>query len=384
VLGLSAAIGGWLVAGDLLAACDDQSAGGGSDDIRIGFVSASQGGPPARVEMERNCLQLAVEEMNAAGGLAGRQVTMVEAAGRSSAERVTRLLGEQRAAVVVGTLADADRAAVAAQVDRSGGLLIDAAPQVAAPCSRTLMTTGLVPSQQLAPMVDWVIANVGRHVLILASPSAWSRSATAAVRAALRRHDEDPMQVRVVADDASLDAALPDVSRANPEVLWSLLEGSTATRLATRLSEQGLSAMVVASRWDELDAAAHPSLLAGALTSQSWLMSLDTPESHDYVTRYQHRFGANRPVSASGEAISVAANLYAAAVKRAGSTALDRVLRAMPNVELRAARGTVRMDRTSHVATAGVYVGQVGGDGTIDLHDQLPRSPASTVSCPAH
>src|SRR5262249_34484700 len=154
-------------------------------------VSASQNGPRNRLEMERNCLRLAVEQLNGAGGMAGHQVTMVEAAGRSAAERVGRLLGEQRAAVVVGTLTDEDRAAVGAELDRSGGLLIDAAPQTAAPCSRTLLTTGLVPGQQLTPMVDWVVANVGRHVLLVGSTGAWSRSAMTAVRAALRHHDAD-------------------------------------------------------------------------------------------------------------------------------------------------------------------------------------------------
>jgi ABC-type branched-subunit amino acid transport system substrate-binding protein len=387
LLGLTAAAGGWLVAGDLLAACGGpQAVGDAGDvgDIRIGFVSADADGLMARVEMERNCLRLAVEELNAAGGVGGRSVGMVEAAGKSAVERVGRLLGAQRADVIVGALGDADRAAVASQLDQHGGLLIDASPQAAAPCGRTLMSTGLVASQQMAPMVDWVVANVGRHVLILASAGTWSHSALAAVRAALRRHDEDPMQVRMISDDASLDAALAEVSRVTPEVLWSLLEGRAATRLATQLSQQGVSAMIVASRWDEVDAAANPSLLGGALTPQSWLMSLDTAESRDYVSRYQHRYGSGQRVSATGEAISVAVNLYAAAVKRAGGTAVGRVLQALPNVELRAARGSVRMDRASHVATGGdLYVGQISGDGTIDLHDKLPRPAPPSAGCPS-
>src|SRR5262249_56182228 len=108
-------------------------AGGGAGGVKIGFVWSGQGGLPARIEMERNCMRLAVDELNAAGGLHGQPARIVEAGGKNVSERIARLLDEQQADVIIGVLADADRAAAAPQVARLGGLLIDAAPQAAAP-----------------------------------------------------------------------------------------------------------------------------------------------------------------------------------------------------------------------------------------------------------
>lgn len=375
-------VGSWLVGGGTLSACS-RAAAALDDDVHIGFVSGDAQGLAARSEMERNCMLLAVEGLNASGGLGGHTVRMVEAGGRSASERVVQLFEDQHVDVVIGTLAESDRAAAASEVARSGGLLIDAALQATAPCGPGLMTTGLVPGQQVEPMVDWVVANVGRRVLVVGGADAWSRSAAVAVRRALHRHGHAPLAMRTVRDSAELDTTVADAQGANPDVLWSLLQGSDAARLATQLSRQGLRALVVASRWDEMDATANPGLLTGALTSQSWLMSLDTPESRDYVARYQHRFGSGRPVSATGQAISDAVELYAAAVRHAGSTLPAHVAKALPHVEVQTARGPLHMDAGSHVAIGDVYVGQVSGGGTITAHDRLKRPASLAAGCPS-
>src|SRR5262249_59371146 len=118
----------------------------GSDAVRIGFVSSNQGGLAARIEMERNCMRLAVEDLNAAGGLHGQPVRMVEAAGQNASERVGRLLAEQQADAIIGVLSDADRAAAARQLGRLGGLPVDAAAPGAAPRGRGLTAPRPGPS----------------------------------------------------------------------------------------------------------------------------------------------------------------------------------------------------------------------------------------------
>ncbi|HKA09016.1 MAG TPA: transporter substrate-binding protein [Candidatus Dormibacteraeota bacterium] len=379
VLGRAAVLGGGLAMGHLLTACGRAAAG--SDGVNIGFVSSDQGGLPARVEMERNCLRLAVDELNAAGGLHGQPVRSMEASGKNVSERAARLLDEQQADVIIGVLSDADRAAAAPQVARLGGLLIDAASQAAAPCQRRLVATGRVPSQQVEPMVDWVVTNVGRRVLVIGAADAWSLSAAEAIRSALRKHNQSPVAVRIVRDNAEIDTAVADSYAINPDVLWSLLQGYDAVRFGTQLGRKGSRALVVASRWDELDAAANPGLLTGALTSQHWFKNLDTADSRDYVTRYQRRFGSTSLLSAPGEAISVAVKIYAAAVGRAGSSNPGDVQRAIPQVEVAAPSGPVRIDAATRVAVGDIYVGRVTASGGIDVHDRLGRPAPASVRC---
>ena len=376
----AALVGGGLALGNFLPGCAGPALGTNAA-VAIGFIPSDGGGLQARVEMERNCMRLAVEDLNAAGGLEGRPVKMVEAGGHSTKERVAQLLTQHRADVIIGTLADSDRVEAARQVARLGGLLIDAAPQPAVPCDQGLVATGRVPSQQVEPMVDWVVTNVGRRVLVIGSADAWSSSAAESIRSGLLRHGQTPVAVRTVRDNADLDTAVADAHEINPDVLWSLLTGYDALRFGMQLGRRGSQALVVASRWDELDAVANPDLLTGALTSQPWFTRLDTAASRDYVARYKRRFGAGSALSASGEAISVAVKIYAAAARLAGHTAIDGVLRAFANVQVGTAGGPVRLDPATRVAVGEIYVGRVVA-GAIEVHDSLGRPVPSGVRCP--
>src|SRR5262252_155803 len=159
LLGTAVVIGGGLALGSLLPGCAQPALGANS--VRVGFLPSDGGGLRARVEMERNCMRLALDDLNAAGGLQGRELKMVEVAEQSATERVVRLLTQHSVDVIIGTLADADRPGAVRQIGRLGGLLIDAAPQPVAPCGQGLIATGRLPSQQVVPMVNWVVTNVG-------------------------------------------------------------------------------------------------------------------------------------------------------------------------------------------------------------------------------
>jgi len=381
LLGTAVVIGGGLALGSLLPGCAQPALGANS--IRVGFLPSDGGGLRARVEMERNCMRLALDDLNAAGGLQGRELKMVEVAEQSATERVVRLLTQHSVDVIIGTLADADRPGAVRQIGRLGGLLIDAAPQPVAPCRQGLIATGRLPSQQVVPMVDWVVTNVGRHVLVIGSADAWSRSAAQSIRTALRRHGATPVAIRTVRSNAELDAAVADAYELNPDVLWSLLSGYDAVRFGMQLGLRGSRALVVASRWDDVDAAANPGLLTGALTSQPWFTNLDTAASRDYVARYRRRFGASSSLSASGQAISVAAHMYAAAAGRAGRTAVGDVLRAFSSVEVEAPCGPVRLDPATRVAVGDMYIGRVTAAGAIDVHDRLGRPVPAAPHCPS-
>ena len=380
LLGNAVVIGGGLALANLLPGCAQPALGANS--VRVGFIPSNGGGLRARVEMERNCMRLALDDLNAAGGLQGRPVKLVEVNEQSATERVVRLLTQHTVDVIVGTLADADRTSVGRQLGRLGGLLIDAAPQPAALCGGGLLATGRLPSQQVDPMVDWVVANVGRHVFVLGSGDAWSRSAVDSIRTALRRHGQAPVAIRTVRSNADLDTAVADAYELNPDVLWSLLSGYDALRFGMQLGRRGSRALVVASRWDEVDAAANPGVLTGALTSQPWFANLDTAASRDYVARYRRRFGAASTLSASGQAISVAVKMYAAAAVRAGRTAVTDVLRAFSNIEVEAPCGPVRLDAATRVAVGDMYIGRVTAGGGIEVHDRLGRPAPAAVRCP--
>jgi ABC-type branched-subunit amino acid transport system substrate-binding protein len=143
-------------------------------------------------------------------------------------------------------------------------------------------------------------------------------------------------------------------------------------------------ALVVMSAWDELSAMAHPGLLAGAITSQPWFMSLTTPESKAFIQRYEARYGAGTPINAQGVATYDALHLYRAAVDRARTTSVAQVSDALTEVEVHGPRGAVRIDRATRVMTSRSIIGINSGRGTIETHGDLgtvaPRLSGCTTA----
>jgi urea transport system substrate-binding protein len=180
---------------------------------------------------------------------------------------------------------------------------------------------------------------------------------------------------------ATVRAALRDVRTANPDVLWCLLPPEGAERFAQALGEVDVHALVVISNWDEISASAHPGLVAGAITSRPWFMSVSTPESEAFVRQYRGRFGQQAVVSADGEAAYDAVHLYHAAVQKAGATSTPGVLRALSQVSLAAPQGAVRIDGGTQVMITRSVVGLNSGKGTIDVHGELGTAKPQARSC---
>ncbi len=150
-----------------------------------------------------------------------------------------------------------------------------------------------------------------------------------------------------------------------------MVDGTDATAFADQLADFDLRSLIATPTWDEVLAARAPDKLTGTLTSQAWFTSVDTPASRAFVQRYQNRFGATTPASAMVEASYDAVHLYKAAVEQARTTEPEAVWRALVEVELAAPQGAVRIDGATQVIVANSRIGQVTGQGTIRIHEEL-------------
>jgi len=355
-LRLAGVAGGALLVGNVLAAC--ASLAGTQPRARtIGLaVLGANGSLDQRLQMQTNAVQLALDEINAGGGAAGMRLQL------SRRERM--------AAIVLGAAAAPEN-----------GLLIEAFPESLGSCSPRVFSMGLLAGQRFGPLVEWLTKNVGRSVFLVGSEGAWTRAAADTIKKSL-----ESAGGRLVAThfmprgDSTAQVLLEEVRQANPDVLWSLLAGEDALAFAGELAQVSLRQPVVASGWDELSAASRPNLLAGAITVQPWFASLDSPQSRRFFDAYKGRFGS-AAVSWDGVAAYEGVHLYAAAVRKAGTTAIASVLAALPQVEIEGPQGQVRFDAATRVLLTSSYVGEVTGRGGIDVHEKLPSATPMVAGC---
>ncbi len=382
------AVGGGLLFSDLLAGCAQTSTTRSSEEanvVKIGFLTAFTGLEPMRAQTQFNCFQLAVDEINALGGIGGRQIKTIKEDDRSdpqvTMQKVKKLIQGDKADAIIGLLSSGERKAALPVVAELGGLLF-ATPSSEGACSKNLISTGQIPSQQVDPFVLWLLKNVGRSVFVVGSDDAWPRGSTESIRSTLERNGGRLLSSQFFPLGATdFRPILTEVRTVNPDILWFMMLGNDSVTFAKQMAEFSLHALLATTTWDEISASQVPGLLTGALTSQAWFMSLDTPETKGFVQRYQKRFGADSPLSAIGEATYDAVFLYKAAVEKAGSKTLASVLKALPDVEFKAPRGSVRVDGATQVVVSNSLIGQVSNRGAIAVHDRLGQVQPVLSGC---
>jgi urea transport system substrate-binding protein len=376
------------MSGGLLAGCEAGTLGQGRPgDLRIGFLSVAGNPEAVRTATCLNCLNLAVEEVNASGGIAGRRVAVtretVSADARAGADRVAQLMRRDPLDVVITRLTDQQRRVLAPSLPALNLLVLDPSPRGDVGCSRYLVSTGQVPSQQVQPLARWVLQNAGTRIYAVRSDDSWSRAAVDSLKNGLSGTRAQLATSVPLAGAQDMRLLVQSIRQANPDVVWCLLPKPADERFAQALSESDVHSLVVMNAWDELSATAHPSLVAGAITCQPWFMSVTTPESKAFLRAYGSRYGAGAPVNSEGEATYAALHLYRAAVERARTASVLPVSDALTEVEIRAPRGPVRIDAATRVSTAPCIIGVNSGKGTIQTHGDLGTAIPHLSGCPS-
>src|SRR5678815_6111168 len=119
------------------------------------------------------CIQLAVEEINAAGGLLGRKVEIVSYDAQSNdqlyAQFAQQLALRDRVSVVHAALQSSSREVIRPILRRANALYFYNTPYEGGVCDRNAFCTGTTPGQLLANLLPFMIKKFGKRIYVLAA-----------------------------------------------------------------------------------------------------------------------------------------------------------------------------------------------------------------------
>lgn len=356
------------------------------EPIRIGVIHALSG---VMADSERglvDALQLAVDEINVAGGLLGRPLEMRVADSRSdwthAALEAGRLIGDEQVSALFGCWTSSCRQAVRPVVEGRQHLLFYPLQYEGMELSPHIVYLGAAPNQQVIPGARWALERFGRRVYLLGSDYLFPRAANLLIRDLVAGSEGSVVGERYLPMTAGDFAAVAeDIRRQAPDVIFNTLNGDSNRHFFAALAAAGLGRIPVVSfsvaepELQALDGAHfHPEHYA----VWGYFQSLDNDANRQFVARFRARFGAGRvlsdPLLSSHEAV----RLWAAAVREAGTPEPEQVNRALGRVNLAGPSGIVALDAASRHRWRRVYVGHAGRDGqftTTELSEK-PVRPA--------
>ena len=329
------------------------------EDILVGGIHDLSGGLDLYGKPMADALVLAAEEINAAGGLLGRQVRLITQDPQSSMQQYAQIaqkmaLGD-KVAVVQGGMTSSSREVIRPVLRQADTLYFYNTQYEGGVCDRNIFCTGATPAQNLAFGVPEVVSQFGKKIYIVAADYNYGQIVSSWVR----KYAEDSGAEIVETEFFPLDVSefgpsIQKIQAAAPDMVFSALVGgahvsfyrqwaaagmNTRIPLASSTFSHGQEQMVLSA--EESD---------GIVTLASYFETIDSPTNASFVERFRARFGADYPVITEfGAATYQGMHLWAEAVRQAGTTDRMAVIETLETgLAFNGPSGMVTIDPQTH------------------------------------
>jgi branched-chain amino acid transport system substrate-binding protein len=349
-----------------------------ADPIKIGVPVGLSGANSVVAPSVVQAAELAVEEINAKGGVLGRQLQLEVAddgSGAAGAQKAfDSLIFQKKADALISMETSAARNAGLPIVSKGKVPFIYTSFYEGRSCNPYLYVDAWVPDQQVAPIVDYFMQKKGAKTFFLAgSDYAFGRGMLEFTRQYITKkggkilgEEYEPM------DATDWTPIISKIRAGNPDaIVTSTAGGAPNVTLTKQLRAAGIKSLYGNLAVDEGTAKGMGADAEGIYISASYLTSIDSAKNKDFLAAMQKKFGANLKTPND---LSVpeyeGVYLYKAAIEKAKSTKSDAVIKALAEVSFEGPRGVIQMNKQRH-APLTMYLGQVQADGSVKVLDSF-------------
>ncbi len=345
-----------------------------ADPIRIGVAVGLSGANSVVAPAVVQSSQLAVDEINAAGGILGRKVELDivdDASGAVGAQKAfDTLVFQKKVNAVIAMETSAARNAALPVISRGKVPYLYTSFYEGRSCNKWMYINGWVPEQQVAPVVDYFSKSKNAKTFFLVgSDYAFGRGMLEFTKKYIEQKGGKVIGEEYLPIDGSdWTTVVSKIRSAKPDALISATAGGAPNvSLAKQLKGAGLTLPYGNLAIDEGTAQTMGDAANGLYMSASYLTSIDTPENKKFMAALKKKFGTElKTPNELSEPQYEAFYLFKAAVEKAGSTDSDKVIKALGEVSYNGPRGPVAMNKSRH-APLSMRLGQVQSDGSINI-----------------
>ena len=349
-----------------------------ADPIKIGVVTPLSGTYAGIGQQVKWGLELATKEVNAAGGIMGRQVELTfedeEANPSVAVQKADKLFQVGKVDFLTGTVNSGSTLAVGQVAERAGKLIATtvsfADSMTADKCSPNVFRVNARAGQQSSALAVWLSKEKPKaQVFYLGPDYEMGRSTVAAFKSSAEKVGANSTgEVFAPLDSKDYTQYFGQLRAAKPQVLYTSVAGNDTVRLFTQLQEFGLlnnltvvgaSGTVTAQNLGAIGKAAE-----GFVTGVGYSAEIDTPENKKFVAAFKAANKSDPDLYGADSYGLIYA--YKAAVEKAKATDTDKVRAAFKDLKWMTPQGEKTLRGGDHQAVQTMYVVKVtGGKFTI-------------------
>ncbi len=318
--------------------------------------------------------QLAIDQINAAGGVLGRQIKVIKEDGASDwptfAEKAKKLLVNDKVASVMGCWTSASRKAVLPVFEKENGMLYYPTFYEGLEQSKNVIYTGQEATQQIIAGLDWIAKEKGgKTFYLIGSDYIWPRTSNKIAR----KHIENVLKGKVVGEEyyalghTQFGSLINKIKLKKPDVIYAIVVGGSNVSFYKQLKAAGITSdkqtlLTISVTEDEVLGIGGENLV-GFYSAMKYFQSLENENNTAFVKAFKEKYGANSVIGDVTQAAYLGPWLWKAAVEKANSFDVDKVAAASPGIEFsKAPEGYVKIHDNHHLWSK-LRIGQWQTDG---------------------
>jgi urea transport system substrate-binding protein len=386
-LAAAQALSPFLLSGCGSSGTNARGGGGGGDTIKVGIMHSLSGFMKISESSLKDAEMMAIDEINAAGGVLGKKIEPIVEDPASDMEKgfpekAKKLLQSDNVACVFGCWTSASRKSVLSIFEKSNGLLFYPVQYEGNECSKNVIYTGAAPNQQILPAVDYIVETLKKkRWYLLGSDYVFPQTANQIIIAQLKSkykldpvNDEDSRTKQrakyVSLTHKDFKTVVDDIKAKGPDVIFSTINGDSNLPFYNELAANKITAgsipvCAVSVGEDELRGL-EPPIVEGHLAAWNYFQTVNTPENKEFVKKFQDKYGKDRVTDDPIEAAYYQVYLWKQAVEKAKTTDVDKVIEAVRGQTFKAPGGMVKVDEKNNHTWKTFRLGKIRGDRQFD------------------
>lgn len=339
--------------------------------IKIGFVNSLSGTMAISETTVNKSLHMAADEINAAGGVLGKQLKVVDQDGKSEpavfAEKARSLIEKECVAAVFGGWTSSSRKAMLPVFEADNALLFYPLQYEGMESSPNIFYSGAAPNQQIVPALDYLKEQGHKKLFLVGSDYVFPQTANRVVNAYAEGNGMEVVgEEYTPMGSTDFTTIVNKLKSSGADAVVNTLNGDSNVAFFKEYKASGLTAdqvpVISMSIAEEEISAIGLDNVKGQLTAWNYYQTLDSSENQKFVKNFKAKYGASKPTSDPMESAYTSLYLWKAMVEKAKSFDVDKVKAAADGVTFNAPEGKVTVDGENHHIYKTSYIGRIEDD----------------------
>jgi urea transport system substrate-binding protein len=348
----------------------------GAETVKVGILHSLTGTIAIAEASVVDAEKLAIDEINAQGGVLGRKIEPITEDGASDwptfAEKARKLLDRDKVACIFGCYTSASRKAVLPVMEKNKGLLYYPTYYEGLEQSPNIMYTAQEATQSVVAAVDWLAKNRGKTFYLIGSDYIWPRTTNKIAKPTIVKAGG-----KVVGEDyfplghIEFSSVINKIKASKADIILSTVVGGSNVAFYKQLAAAGITGqkqtlLALAVSEEELSGIG-PENAVGFLSCMGYFQSVSNPANEKFVKAFKAKYGAKRVLGDTLACGYTSVYLWKLAAEKAGSFEVPKVVAASSELSWDAPEGKIKFHKSNHHLWKHARIGEFGKDGQVKI-----------------